>query len=212
LDGYVGAYQITPDEFAVVTRDGGRLSIQTSSEGRQPLFPISAHEFVLKAGSLNPLFNRYDDVKITFKTDSQGKAIELTFMEGGATPQDGAKRMGEMAAQAVKEKMAAITKRFAGQLAAAGEERALRLLIGDLSTGRVDDRLVTPQFADELRSLTALNQQVLTRLGPVVSTSFKRVAPTGVDTYHVVFKHGECDVDIWLKDDGKIQYAHYFPE
>ena len=71
--------------------------------------------------------------------------------------------------------------------------------------------IVTPELATELESMRALNQKLFSRLGTVISLSFARAAPTGIDTYRVVFKNGEGDMDIWLNENGKFRYVQYFP-
>jgi len=108
--------------------------------------------------------------------------------------------------------MAAITHRFRNQRPAANGERLLRRLIVDISAGHLDDDMVTADLDAELKSLRALNQQVFSGLGPVVSMAFMRTTSTGIDTYHVDFKNGEGEMDIRLRDDGKLRSVRYYPD
>ena len=122
------------------------------------------------------------------------------------------KKLADPQAGPVLAEMAAINHRFQNQLPAADGERLLRRLIDDISAGRLDDDIVTADLDVELKSLRALNQQVFSGLGPVVSMSFMRAAPTGIDTYHIEFKNGHGEMDIWLRDDGKLRSVRYYPD
>ena len=91
-------------------------------------------------------------------------------------------------------------------------QRLLRRLIADISLGHLDDDMVTADLDTELKALRALNQQVFSGLGPVVSMAFMRTTSTGIDTYHVDFKNGEGEMDIRLQDDGKLRSVRYYPD
>jgi hypothetical protein len=41
--------------------------------------------------------------------------------------------------------------------------------------------------------------------------AFAHTTGIGVDTYHVLFKNGKGDMDIWLSNDGKLKSVRYFP-
>jgi hypothetical protein len=71
---------------------------------------------------------------------------------------------------------------------------------------------MTPQIAKAVSSVVAQDQQLLSALGPAVSISFERMAPDGVDTFHIVFQNGEADFEISVNEADKIQHARYFPD
>jgi hypothetical protein len=93
--------------------------------------------------------------------------------------------------------------RAGAQQPAADSESALRRLLGELAVGKPDYERMTPEIANAVRAVVTLDQQLLSALGPVVSTSFKRTDPNGVDTYHVVFRNGAADFEISLKRQGR---------
>lgn len=66
------------------------------------------------------------------------------------------------------------------------------------------------RFAERLRSIVALNRHVFATLGPVQSIAFLHVSPTGMDTYHIIFRNGQGDMDLSLSAAGKVRYALYF--
>jgi CubicO group peptidase (beta-lactamase class C family) len=211
LARYVGVYRLSPDSFAAIEEDGKGLTFQSTDEGRQPIFPLSSSEFVLRDASPNPFFNRDEETRIRFMTDERGQSSELTLVGvGGALAS--AKKLSETQAAPILADMAAITHRFRNQRPAANGERLLRRLIVDISAGHLDDDMVTADLDAELKSLRALNQQVFSGLGPVVSMAFMRTTSTGIDTYHVDFKNGEGEMDIRLRDDGKLRSVRYYPD
>lgn len=73
LQGYVGAYQLTPSVFFSITRDGDHLYAQLTKQGQLEIFPESQTEF----------FYKVVDAQITFVTDSDGKATALILHQGG---------------------------------------------------------------------------------------------------------------------------------
>jgi hypothetical protein len=72
-DGYVGRYQLAPQIFLTITRDGDRLYGQASGQGKFEIFPEGDKEF----------FAKVTDLQISFKTDDHGRATELTIHQMG---------------------------------------------------------------------------------------------------------------------------------
>ena len=211
LARYIGVYRLSPDSFAAIVEDGNGLNFQSTDQGRQPIFPLSSSEFVLKDASPNPFFNRDEETRIRFMTDERGQSSELTLLGVGGAVISGKKLADPRAGPGLAE-MAAINHRFQNQLPAADGERPLRRLIVDISAGHLDDNMVTADLDTELKSLRALNQQVFSGLGPVVSMTFMRTTSTGIDTYHIEFKNGHGEMDISLRDDGKLRSVRYYPD
>jgi serine-type D-Ala-D-Ala carboxypeptidase/endopeptidase len=74
LEGYTGRYQVTPTLIMTVTLEGGHLFTQVTGQLKFEVFAESAKEFFLKS----------IDAQLTFRTDAQGKAIEVVIHQGGA--------------------------------------------------------------------------------------------------------------------------------
>jgi hypothetical protein len=86
----------------------------------------------------------------------------------------------------------------------------MRELLEDLATGTTHYRSVTADFAEHLESIVALNRHVFADLGPAQSIAFLHVGPMGMDTYHIVFRNGQGDMDLSVGATGKVRYALYF--
>jgi CubicO group peptidase (beta-lactamase class C family) len=211
LARYVGVYQFSPDSYAAILKDGKGLTFQSTNEAKQPIFPLSSSEFVLQDTSINYLFNRDDEARISFKTDENGQTSELTLVGQGRTGVS-AKRLADPQAGPMLAELQSINRRFKNQTPTTDGERVLRRLIIDISAGHLDDGMVTPDLDAELKSLRALNQQVFSALGPVVSMSFMRATATGIDTYHIEFKNGHGEMDIRLRNDGKLRSVRYYAD
>lgn len=73
FDGYAGRYQLAPSFILTVTREGGHLFVEATGQPKFEVFPESEREY----------FYKVVDARITFKTDSQGRATELTLHQNG---------------------------------------------------------------------------------------------------------------------------------
>lgn len=73
LERYVGTYQMTPAFAMVITREGERVFVQATGQGRLEIYPESERDFFLKVV----------DAQITFEVDAQGKATALVLHQGG---------------------------------------------------------------------------------------------------------------------------------
>jgi len=73
FDGYVGRYQFAPNIIMTVTRDGDHLFAQLTGQPKAEIFPEGERDY----------FYKVVDAQITFVTDSQGRAAELTLHQNG---------------------------------------------------------------------------------------------------------------------------------
>jgi len=73
LQNYVGTYQLAPQIFFSITRDGDHLYAQLTGQGQYEIFPESDKDF----------FYKVVDAQITFVTDSSGKATALILHQNG---------------------------------------------------------------------------------------------------------------------------------
>jgi hypothetical protein len=212
LDRDVGVYQTAPDAFIVVTREASQLFVHATGEPKIPLLTLGKNRFVEAEATPQTFQPRADELHVSFKTDAHGSAGEIDLLMNGVTAAGSGKRMPADQGKSVMERMAALERRFATQQPAADSESALRRLLAELVVGKPDYERMTPEIANAVRAVVTLDQQLLSPLGPVVSTSFERTDPNGVDTYHVVFRNGEADFEISLNEAGKIQHALYLPD
>lgn len=73
LEKLVGKYQLAPDFFITITRNGEQLSEQATNQAAFPIYPESPNEFFLKVV----------DAQITFEMDSEGRVTGLVLHQGG---------------------------------------------------------------------------------------------------------------------------------
>jgi serine-type D-Ala-D-Ala carboxypeptidase/endopeptidase len=73
FNNYIGGYQLSFDAIMAITREGDRLFSQLTGQPKVQLFPEGEREFFLKVV----------DAQITFDTDAQGKATQLTLHQNG---------------------------------------------------------------------------------------------------------------------------------
>jgi CubicO group peptidase (beta-lactamase class C family) len=73
FDGYVGRYQLAPDFVMTVTREDDHLFLQATGQPKFQIYPESDRDYFLKVV----------DAQITFVTDGNGRATELTLHQGG---------------------------------------------------------------------------------------------------------------------------------
>jgi mono/diheme cytochrome c family protein len=85
LDRYIGKYEVLPNIFATVTRDGNSLVVQIPLRAKMEFLPQSETKF----------FRRGADEDLTFILDDKGEVTEA-LLEGGRTTR--AKRVKETAA------------------------------------------------------------------------------------------------------------------
>jgi hypothetical protein len=72
-DAYLGRYEISPDDYMTITREGDRLMVQPKGKRKVEVFPESETEFFLKVA----------DVQLTFIKDDKGKVTHLVLHQGG---------------------------------------------------------------------------------------------------------------------------------
>ena len=73
FDGYVGSYELAPAAILVISREGDRFFVQIPGQPKFGLYAESERTFFLKVM----------DAQITFDTDAQGNATQLTLHQGG---------------------------------------------------------------------------------------------------------------------------------
>jgi len=84
LDSYAGKYEVRPNVFANVTREGNSLFVQLPLQAKMEFLPMSEAKFFLK----------YNDVDLTFVKNDKGEVAEAV-LEGSINAR--AKRTNEVA-------------------------------------------------------------------------------------------------------------------
>ena len=73
FDNYVGSYQLGPNAIMTISREGDQLFAQLTGQQKLQMFPESERKFFLKVV----------DAQLTFDTDAQGKATQVTLHQNG---------------------------------------------------------------------------------------------------------------------------------
>jgi hypothetical protein len=82
LDSYAGKYEVRPNVFATVTRQGNSLFVQIPLQSKMEFLPMSESKFFLK----------YSDIDMTFVKNDKGEVVEA-LLEGSINTR--AKRANE---------------------------------------------------------------------------------------------------------------------
>lgn len=72
-DGYTGRYELAPNFILTVTREGDRLFVQATGQGKAEVFPESERDYFYKVA----------DAQITFETGEDGRATGLILHQNG---------------------------------------------------------------------------------------------------------------------------------
>jgi hypothetical protein len=187
-----GSYQLEPNSFLTISRDGNHLFAQATGEEQKEIFAEREHEYFAKTG----------DTAITFETDDQGLATKLVLHQGGRDRP--ATRLDDVAAKAIAEALVATNNRIKNQTPARGSEGALRQLISDLAAGTPRYDGMTPEMAALTREQLGQLQSMLNSLGVVQSVNFEKVMPDGIDVYKVTFANGNAEFGMALQGNGII--------
>jgi D-alanyl-D-alanine-carboxypeptidase/D-alanyl-D-alanine-endopeptidase len=189
FDNYAGTYQLAPNAIMTISRDGDQFYTQLTGQGKLQIFPEGERKFFLKLV----------DAQLTFDTDAQGKATQVTLHQNGRDMP--AKRIDEAQAAAAS---AALEKRVKDQTQDPRTEAAVRRLIEELRAGEPKYELMSSGFADVTRQQLPQLKATIAQMGGVESVTFKGVAPNGGDIYEVKFEHGSTEWRIILQSDGKV--------
>ena len=192
LDRYVGRYHLQPNVTVNVTHDGASLFAQLTGQPKFELFPEGDKAFFLKVV----------DAQIRFETDAGGRATAL-FLDQNACNQR-APKLDDAESKRIADAEAAFAKRFKDQTAAPGTDVALRRVIEESQSGKLNFDLMSATFVENARQQAKQFQTTLAPLGALQSLTFKGVGPGGADIYTGKFANGVLEFRIWLAADGKV--------
>lgn len=197
LDGYVGAYRLSPTTVQTITRNGNQLYAQLSGQERLEIFPQSDHEFFLKEV----------DALLTFETGADGKAMQVILHQNGADYAES--RLTDSEAKRIAENEPVVAKKFKDQTQDPRTETALRRLLDQIRRGAPDYDQVSPEIAAVMRKQLPELQSTIKQRGAMQSLAFKGVGRRGSDIYEVKFENGAMEWRVILETDGKIAYMEF---
>jgi hypothetical protein len=195
LDRYIGDYQLSPDIFLTITRDGGQLSAQLTGQAAAPIYPESPTKF----------FYKVVDAQIEFTADASARITGLILH------QNGDRTLPRVGADVARAAATALSARIKAQTAQPGSAAAVRRLVDWITTGTPDYTAMTPELGAVLRKGLPAVQQAFQALGPVVSIDFVGVGNQGWDSYKLTHANGMSQVRIVLDADGIISGALVTP-
>jgi len=86
-----------------------------------------------------------------------------------------------------------------------GSEAAVRRNIEDIVHGTPNYKLMSKDMADTTRAQLTRLRDMLTRLGPIRSVTFRYIGPFGQDVFDVTMANGAVQSGIFVQPDGKIE-------
>jgi hypothetical protein len=190
FDKFVGYYQLGPDAFFTVTRNGDRFFYQVPGYPIVEIFPESGTKFFATVAAL----------QLSFVTDAQGRATETELHH------DGVDRPGKRIDESAMKKLEANREaRVANKTPSPGTEAFLRRHIESLEKGQPNYEEMMPDVAAIVRRQLPGTMAMIARWGALKSITFKSVGPAGKDIYDVAFDHGRAEWRIApLSSDGKV--------
>lgn len=195
LDQYVGWYRIAPNRVLTVDRDGDRLQVQETVQGRAALLAEGADAFSIRGDNL-----------LVFLRDEQAR-VSRVLVQNAVFGARLAPRIDAAAAQAIEadfaRRVAEVPDRFREQVPVAGGKEMILHGIEDLRSGTPNyDRMSAPLAAKVHRQVDELHATFVA-LGPVESLFFRGVGPGGYDIYGAKFENGTAEFRLLLEPDGK---------
>ncbi|RXG99632.1 M56 family metallopeptidase [Bradyrhizobium zhanjiangense] len=196
LDQYVGWYRVAPNRVLTVRRDGDRLQVQETVQGRAALLAEGADVFSIHGDNL-----------LIFLRDEQAR-VSRVLIQNAVFGARLAPRIDAAVAQAIEadfaRRVAEVPDRFREQVPVAGGKEMILRGIEDLRRGTPNyDRMSAPLAAKIHRQLNE-TQATFVALGALESIFFRGVGPGGYDIYGAKFENGTAEFRLLLEPDGKV--------
>ncbi|MGY8706848.1 M56 family metallopeptidase [Bradyrhizobium sp. 18BD] len=196
LDQYVGWYRVAPNRVLTVRRDGDRLQVQETVQGRAALLAEGADVFSIHGDNL-----------LVFLRDEQAK-VSRVLVQNAVFGARIAPRIDAAQAQAIEadfaRRVAEVPDRFREQVPVAGGKEMILRGIEDMRRGTPNyDRMSAP-LAAKIQRLLNETQATFVALGAVESIFFRGVGPGGYDIYGAKFENGTAEFRLLLEPDGKV--------
>ncbi|RXT44215.1 M56 family metallopeptidase [Bradyrhizobium betae] len=195
LDQYVGWYRVAPNRVLTVRRDGDRLQVQETVQGRAALLAEGADVFSIHGDNL-----------LIFLRDEQAR-VSRVLVQNAMFGARLAPRIDAAQAQAIEadfaRRVAEVPDRFREQVPMIGGKELILRGIEDMRRGTPNyDRMSAPLAAKIHRQLDDA-QATFVALGAVESIFFRGVGPGGYDIYGAKFENGTAEFRLLLEPDGK---------
>jgi D-alanyl-D-alanine-carboxypeptidase/D-alanyl-D-alanine-endopeptidase len=197
FDRYAGTYQVAPNALLTISRAGDRFFSQLTGQPKLEVLAESDRTFFLKAV----------DAQLTFDTDPQGAAAQVTLHQNGRDLV--AKRLSEAEVKKAQDSDAA--KRFKAQTQSPGAEAALREMIQGLQLGQPKYEIMSTEFANRTRQALPQLKSVVGGFGALKTMKFTGVGPGGADIFELKFEHAATEWRIQLDPDGRIRLITFHP-
>lgn len=204
LDHYVGWYRIAPNRVLTVRRDGDRLQVQETGQGRSPVLAEGTDAFSVHG----------DHLLIFLRDDAAG--VSRVLVQNASSGARLAQRIDAAQAQAIEadfaRRLAEVPDRFREQVPVAGGKEAILRGVEDLRRGTPNyDRMSAPLAAKIHRQVDEL-RATFAALGAVETIFFRGVGPGGYDIYGAKFENGSAEFRLLLEPDGKAGDVIFRPD
>jgi hypothetical protein len=204
LDQFVGWYKIAPNRVLTVRRDGDRLQVQETGQGRAPVLAEGTDAFSIHG----------DHLLIFLRDETAG--VSRVLVQNVTSGARLAQRIDAAAAQAIEadfaRRLAEVPDRFREQVPVAGGKEAILRGIEDLRRGTPNyDRMSAPLAAKIHRQVDEL-RATFAALGAVETIFFRGVGPGGYDIYGAKFENGTAEFRLLLEPDGKAGDVIFRPD
>jgi CubicO group peptidase (beta-lactamase class C family) len=206
LEGLAGIYRDSNGSMVAVTRKKDALFQNRigGQGGPQRLYAQSRDRFVFDTQVMQN-YPETAEMDVTFARTADGRGHTLKEVLDGATVLVAATRLDPAEEQAFLRRLRHIDLRYSKQMAAPGGAQALRQVIAEVVAGTPDKVHVGPDIAEVLRIDRIPNTRIFSAMGAITSVSYRGTAPSGYDTYRVLFEKGDCVFHILVDEHGVIQ-------
>jgi hypothetical protein len=187
-----------------VRRDGDRLQVQETGQGRAPVLAEGADAFSVHG----------DRLLIFLRDDAAG--VSRVLVQNVTSGAHLAQRIDAALAQAIEadfaRRLAEVPDRFREQVPVTGGKEAILSGIEDLRRGTPNyDRMSAPLAARIHRQVDEL-RATFVALGAVETIFFRGVGPGGYDIYGAKFENGTAEFRLLLEPDGKAGDVTFRPD
>lgn len=202
VDGLEGVYRDLSGGTLAITRDKDDLFLVRvgGHGGPQRLFAQAKGIFVYHALGLDAT-----EVAVTFERTADGSGRVLKQNRGDSTVVPAAMRIDPAEENTILQQLRQIRLRYAQQMPVPGGAQALRRVLADVIAGKPEKSHIGPAIAEVLWIDRIPNARIFSAMGPIRSVSYHGTAPSGYDTYRVLFRKGDCVFHILVDDHGVIQ-------
>jgi hypothetical protein len=191
FDRYVGHYELAPNAFVAITRDGEHFFAQLTGQSKFEIFPESSTKFFFTVVA----------AQISFVRDSEGKVIAMVLHQNGM--EQHAAKVDESVAMSGETVLA---ERIKHKTPDADREAPLRRFIDALVKGEPNLDDMGPSLSAATKVQWPAIQKAFQGAGALKSLEFERVNRQGFDVYLATFENRKVELLIGpLNSDHKME-------